>query len=188
MRMNLLPAAVVAALALAATGPALADPAAMERLKRSAEAGNVASQADWGVALYFGRDVAADRAAGIKWVRTAAEQGEVASEAMLGLMYLNGYGGVDKDYALAEMWLRKAANQDEPVSQNYLGWMYANGLGMVEDKVQALKWMELAVSGSEGDADQANMVTVRDRIAAGMSAADIEKARQLAREWRGAAQ
>ena len=51
---------------------------------------------------------------------TKAEQGDVAAQMALGLMYLEGRG-VPKDESKANYWLEKAAEQSAPETQYNLG-------------------------------------------------------------------
>jgi hypothetical protein len=55
-----------------------------------------------------GRGVPKDGVQAVKWSRLAAEKGNAAAQAILGLMYANGRG-VPKDYVLAYMWANLGA-------------------------------------------------------------------------------
>ena len=78
-----------------------------------------------------------------------AEQGDVAAQNNLGLMYENGQG-VKQDYAEAVKWYRKAAEQGNANTQFNLGVMYSNGKGVKQDDVEAVKWYRKAAE--QGDA------------------------------------
>ncbi|MDG6345895.1 tetratricopeptide repeat protein, partial [Glaesserella parasuis] len=58
-----------------------------------------------------------------------AEQGDVAAQFNLGIMYDNGYG-VNQDYHQAAKWYQKAAEQGDAVAQFNLGNMYSDGRGV----------------------------------------------------------
>jgi TPR repeat protein len=65
-----------------------------------------------------GRGVARDYAAAMSWYRKAAEQGDAAAQAGLGVMYANGRG-VPRDYVSAHMWFALAAvNGDQVAKRN----------------------------------------------------------------------
>ena len=98
---------------------------------------------------------------------------------MLGRMYDIGEG-VPKDYAEAVIWFRRAAEQGYAVAQFVLGLMYANGDGVPKDDVQAYAWFN--VSGAAGH-QQAR--TDRDRLAEGMTPAQIAEAQTLSRHLVG---
>jgi TPR repeat protein len=52
----------------------------------------------------------------VKWYGKAAEQGDVNSQGMLGVLYYSGEG-VPKNSTEAVKWFRKAADQGEARSQ-----------------------------------------------------------------------
>jgi TPR repeat protein len=58
-----------------------------------------------------------DDVAAAHWYRQAAEQGEVAAQTRLGLMYQDGRG-VPQDHALAYAWLSLAAEAKGPAQQD----------------------------------------------------------------------
>ena len=123
-----------------------------------------------------GRGVPQDKAQAVKWYRKAAEQGYAAAQYNLGVMYYNGQG-VPQDDAEAVKWYRKAAEQGLADAQTNLGGMYYFGQGVIQDNVYAHMWENIAASLGSEDGKKA-----RDLIAKVMSAADISKAQNLARE------
>jgi TPR repeat protein len=64
--------------------------------------------------------------------------------------------------------------------------MYAQGLGMPQDKVLAYKWVSLAASrlAASEKKSRDDAVNLRDQIASKMTAAQIDEAQKLARDWR----
>ena len=72
-----------------------------------------------------------------------AEQGNVAAQYNLGLMYYNAQGLIQNS-AEALKWYRLAAEQAHGDAQLNLGAMYRNGQGVPEDFVKAAKWYRLA--------------------------------------------
>ena len=63
------------------------------------------------------------------------------------------------------------------MAQYNLGVMYANGTGVIQDNVYAHMWWNIASSLGDENASKD-----RDIIAKEMTAADISKAQELARE------
>ena len=72
-----------------------------------------------------------------------------------------------------------AAEEDDALAMLALGRAFAKGLGVLQDYVEAHKWLNLAAGrGITGAAVE------RDALAAEMSAEERAEARRLAREWR----
>jgi S1-C subfamily serine protease len=84
-------------------------------------------------------------AEGIKWHRKAAEQGNAAAQAAVGVSYLLGIG-LNPNPDEAARWLRKAAEQDEAAAQYLLGNCYTSGHGVVSNLVEAVKWYRKAAN------------------------------------------
>src|SRR5690242_18696919 len=74
---------------------------------------------------------------------SAAQNGDVHAQSVLGYMYLAGEG-VTKDGAAALKWLRKAAEQGDLDSQCNLGAIFASGQGVPRDYVEAGHWFRKA--------------------------------------------
>ena len=107
-----------------------------------------------------------------------AEQGIVGAQHNLGAMYYNGQG-VPQDYKEAVKWYRLAADQGDAYAQYNLGVMYANGTGVPRDNVSAHMWLNLAVSnGDENAIEKRNIVEKK------MFPQQIEKAQEMARNWK----
>ena len=70
--------------------------------------------------------------------KTAEEQ------CQLGIRYLLGTDGVDRDVAEAVNWFRKAAEQGHPGGQHELGFRYRYGEGVPQDTKEAVKWFRSA--------------------------------------------
>ena len=76
-----------------------------------------------------------------------AEQGYVAAQYNLGVMYSSGKG-VKQNYAEAVKWYRKAAEQSDADAQAYLGVMYSNGEGVKRNPSKAKEWFRKACENS----------------------------------------
>ena len=110
-----------------------------------------------------------------EWI-PLAEQGDADAQNNLGLMYRNGLG-VTQDYKEAVKWARKAAQQGVAQAQFNLGLMYAKGEGVIQDNVYAHMWWNIAASnGDEAGGKNRDIVTKK------MTASQLEKAQDLARE------
>ena len=75
--------------------------------------------------------------------RPLAEQGDVAAQYNLGMMYARG-DGVDEDLATAAEWFERAAEQGHPEAQARIGAMYVRGLGVEQDSATGVDWLQRA--------------------------------------------
>jgi len=151
-----------------------------DRLFRSlAEQGNTRAQFSLGWMYANGEGVPQDDQEALKWYRRAAEQGDARAQGYLGLMYYEGQG-VPQDNQEALKWWGKAAEQGDGEAQVNLGVMYDEGRGVPQDFVRAHMWFTVAATTlSDDDGNEA--VTLRDGVASRMTAAQIEKAQEMAR-------
>ena len=109
--------------------------------------------------------------------REKAEQGIPLAQSVLGYMYNEGIG-VPQDYKESVKWYRKAAEQRFAEAQLNLGLMYVKGQGVLQDYVMAhMYWNIAAVSGAK------DAIKNRGLIEKEMTATQIEKAQDLARDW-----
>jgi uncharacterized protein len=151
-----------------------------------ADQGNAKAQALLGTMYENGGGVAQDLTEAVKWLRKAAEGGEVTAQDYLGVLYATGDSGLEQDYSQATKWYRKAADQGNPHAQNSLGSMYAQGEGVPQDYVQAYVWYNLAAEGFSASENERRKWAAfgRDVVASKMTPAQIAEAQKLAREWR----
>lgn len=77
-------------------------------------------------------------------LQTAAQQGDKYAQLMLGALYEDGKGGVNKNYEKALRWYLKAARQDYPKAQHNLALLYEDGRGIKQDYKQAAIWYDKA--------------------------------------------
>ncbi len=96
-----------------------------------------------GIMYYKGEGVTADKDEAVKWLRKAAEKGNVRAQYNLGMMYDKG-DGVPQNLKEAAGWYRKAAEKGHVQSQFNLGLMYTNGEGVPKDRQEAVKWLRKA--------------------------------------------
>jgi uncharacterized protein len=119
-----------------------------------------------------------DYATALGLIRPLAEEGNVAAQFNLGVMYQLSHG-VPQDNEAAVSWYRKAAEQGLAEAQYNLGVMYANGEGVAQDYAAAHMWFNLAAASRNR-----NAVKARDIVAAQLTPAQIAEAQKLAREWK----
>ena len=111
--------------------------------------------------------------------RPFADQGLASAQLNLGMMYAKGLG-VPQDYQTALKWYRRAAEQGNASAQNNLGLMYERGRGVRQDFILAHMWSNIAATSLNGDEGKAAL-TRRDHVASQMTAAQVEKAQDMAR-------
>jgi len=107
-----------------------------------------------------------------------AKQGDAAAQLFLGAMYNEGKG-VPQDYQEAVKWYRLSAEQGNAEAQLNLGLMYDFGQGVPQDYVSAHMWFNLC--GSSGDKDCVSSIRHIEKM---MSPSQIEKAQEMARNWK----
>jgi TPR repeat protein len=145
-----------------------------------------------------------DLAEAAKWYRKAADQGYADAQDELGGMYELGLG-VRTDYAEAEKWFtkaqdyfsiakmyddvawnrplaakwyRKLADQGDKYAKFRLGEMYRDGDGVPRDYPSSHMWFNVAAEAGYPYASIA-----RDELARKMTAGQIARTQQLARDW-----
>ena len=84
-------------------------------------------------------------------------------------------------------WERLAAAQGNADAQSslglrYEGRMYHTGRNLAQDFVQSYMWYHLAAAKLKAE-ERESAIKDRDRVAAKMTAAQVTKAQQLARQW-----
>lgn len=113
--------------------------------KKAAEAGYAPAQ----VRLASALDDAQQDEEAVQWYRKATEQGSVAGEYGLGMMYLKGEG-IAKDNEKARFHILRAANQNfVPALRTMFELYKAGGGGLPADQAEAAKWEDrmYAVTG-----------------------------------------
>ncbi len=152
---------------------------AMDWYGRAAEAGNGRAQFYLGVMMETGVRGAPDVSAAAGWYAKAAEGGSAEAQYNLALMAERGVG-MARDAARAARLFEKAADGGLARAALGLSALYAKGEGVERDSVRALMWLEVSLAGGLGGFDG-----FRESLAAGMRAADIEKAKAMARRHLG---
>lgn len=117
---------------------------AVSILRRAAVAGDVPSQSQLGLALYFGWWKKPDREEGLRWLRAAANRNDVKAQLVL--------ARETKDRAEALNWYEKAALNGDPVAQERMGKAYWWGDGRPLDVKTSVEWFQKAAAGGHPDA------------------------------------
>ncbi len=151
-------------------------PTAVREFRLLADKGDAEAQSILGYLYFAGEGVQQSYREARRWYSLAAEQNNEVAQYALGRMYEEGLG-VIQDYREAERWYRSAAEQGNWWSQNELGLMYRNGQGVTQDYVYAHMWLNIAASSGD-----TGMVRDRDSVAKKMTAAQIARAQELARQ------
>ena len=73
-----------------------------------------------------------------------ASYGNAEAQSYLGLLYISGEEGIEKDSAEAAKWFRKAAEQGVAGAQFNLALMYASGDGVPANSAEAARWCRMA--------------------------------------------
>ena len=120
-----------------------------EKLKRSAESGNVLSMFKLGD--YYSQQK--NDAEAFKWHMKAAALGADYAMSEVATMYFQG-AGVEQNDAEGLKWLNKAAELKNPAAMFMLGRMYELGYIVEQDISKALKWYVEAANADEEHAKQ----------------------------------
>ena len=180
---------------IAATTPALADlddglaaydrgdfATAYRELAPAAAGGAPAAQYAMARMYLSGEGVSRDSAEGLKWLRKAALAGIGLAQYQLGACHEWGIA-LTQDYSEAARWYRMAADRGVPAAQYRLGLLYLNGAGAARDLVAAHMWLNLATSRLPPGELRNAVATLRESVAANMTASQIAEAQMAARNW-----
>ena len=96
-----------------------------------------------------------------------------------------------QDYAKSTEWYQIAADQGDGYAQYMLGRAYTRGVGVSIDRVQAYKWLSLAMQSQSNETDKAKtgkaskveIETALNDIVGAMSQSDMAKAAQMVKEY-----
>jgi hypothetical protein len=125
-----------------------------------------------------------------------AKSGDTGLAVNVASMYEFGQK-LPQDYAKSAEWYRIAADQGDGYAQYVLGRAYTRGIGVPIDRVQAYKWLTLAMQslsnassdkaengkGKTGKAGKIEIETALNDIVGAMSQSDMAKAAQMVKEY-----
>jgi hypothetical protein len=170
--------------------------AALEMMRRAAEAGHLLAQYELGDRYKRAECGAADAAGSAQWFGRAAERGHPQAQREYASALAEGRG-ISRDRVSAYAWYVLAQKGGDQASEaeirqltrqmsdaeilrvrTRLGSMYAQGTGTARNYVRAYMWFTLAEEG--GDASARNL---REDIGKTMKPEQIEQARNMAEEW-----
>jgi TPR repeat protein len=114
-----------------------------------------------------------DYATALRLFQPLADNGDVAAQMNVGVMYANGQG-VPQDYSEAAKRYGLAADHGYAPAQLNLAIMFTNGQGVPQNYVLAYKWFSLSAAQGNTEATKG-----RDNVAALMTPAQIAEARKL---------
>lgn len=150
-----------------------------------AESGDAEAQTLVGVMYRTGLLGMSDLDEAAAWFEAAVAQGHAEAQFNLGLMYFHhetlppGAPATNAaSYEAAFAQFTGAARQGHAQAQLYLGHLYAEGLGVAADRAEAYMWYQLAAWQRSSLAAAA-----RDRLVAAMTAAELARAKELARAF-----
>tara|TARA_B100001093_G_scaffold91781_2_gene83909 strand:- start:765 stop:1763 length:999 start_codon:yes stop_codon:yes gene_type:complete len=84
--------------------------------------------------------------------RRAIVDNNPEAQDVLGTMFLNGWGGVKKNYRTAYKWFKKGANNGDSNAQFNMGDMYHKGKYVKKNHVKAIRWFEKALEQGHEEA------------------------------------
>jgi TPR repeat protein len=148
-----------------------------------AEEGNPTAQSALAFMYAFGRGVAADPVAGVKWYRRSAEQGDAEAQCGLGAMLSQGLG-VARDAATAVYWFRRSAEQGYVLAQSNLAASYFLGDGVARDYFTAYVWFALAVSQFQPGKKKDDTTRNRDLAAKQLTPKQLADAKRMVEDWK----
>jgi TPR repeat protein len=124
-----------------------------------AERGDAHAKVEAALAYLRGEGVEADAGAGMRWVQTAAAQGDVTAQFILGSLYAKGMA---PDPQHAVKWYAAAAAKGNVKAMHNLALAYLSGDGVEKNSATAIDWFTKAANGGYVDAAM-NLAVLYDR-------------------------
>lgn len=121
------------------------------RIEDDALKGNAIDQRKLAIAYFEGKDIKSNYGQAIKWLTSAAENGDAGAQAYFGYLYSNGTI-IPKNEKLSADWYMKAAQQEYPEAQFMMGGLYLLGRGVTQDNTKSYEWFRRAADRGYGDA------------------------------------
>ena len=111
----------------------------------------------------------------------AAEKDAPHAINALGEVYL-GHRDVPQDFAVATSWFLRGAQIGNSASMYNLGVLYARGQGVVQDDIEAFKWLELAADMGIGE-DRDKALRARTLLAERLTPVEVSWAAGRVEHW-----
>lgn len=124
----------------------------INRLKRSANEGDVDAQFTLGDLYFWGNDIPQNYEEAFSWMKMAAENGVPEAQHNLSNYYYQGVG-TEIDEAASFYWIKEAASHEFAPSFFILAVKYFNGSGTNRDLQAALLWAEKAKEHANEEAE-----------------------------------
>ena len=109
-----------------------------------AESGDDVAQEELGSRYWLGRGLPLDHGEALKWLRKAAEAGNLAALWRLTNLYEVGSREIQKDYAQMWKYITELAQLGSIPAQFKIGELYLNGTGTQQDYRTAANWFRKA--------------------------------------------
>jgi TPR repeat protein len=142
-------------------------------LMRALEVGHTYAMNELG---YFYLDAESeyyDPARGLRYLNESAARGDIYGYNNLGLVYMNGLGGQEKDAKVALDWFTKAADGGHPNAPGNIGQLIASGaLGKKADLGQAVEWLDKGLERGDANAGAYAAYLILTEGAGGLSPTD----------------
>lgn len=114
--------------------------------------GFIDAQRRLGVLYVEGWGVSQSTAEGIKWLKTAAAQGDPLSHLALGFIYLRDRPNSPRDIAQAAQWIQSSAYLGDAQAQDTLAGLYATGEGVPKNLDMAMYWADKSLDAGHAPA------------------------------------
>jgi TPR repeat protein len=124
--------------------------------KEAAEKGVASCQALLGTLYKYGNGVQQDNNLSLKWLQSAADQGDPGGLEILGDTLVSGFNGVPKNIALAHDLFVKSSIRGNTWADNQLGGMYRYGIHVTKNLADASRFFQFAADKGN-PAAQANL-------------------------------
>jgi TPR repeat protein len=114
-----------------------------------------------------------DPTRGLRYLNESAARGDIYGYNNLGLVYMNGLGGTEKDAKLALEWFTKAADGGHPNGPGNIGQLIASGaLGKPSDLARAVEWFDMGLERGDANAGAYGAYLILTEGAGGLGPAD----------------
>jgi TPR repeat protein len=109
----------------------------------------------------------------MRYLNESAGRGDIYGYNNLGLVYMNGLGGVEKDPELALDWFTKAADGGHPNAPGNIGELIAKGaLGKKADLGKAVEWFDKGLERGDANAGAYGAYLILSEGAGGLGPVD----------------
>jgi TPR repeat protein len=114
-----------------------------------------------------------DPTRGLRYLTESAARGDIYGYNNLGLVYMNGLGGQEKDAKQALDWFTKAADGGHPNAPGNIGQLIASGaLGKKPDFAKAVEWFDKGLERGDANAGAYAAYLILTEGAGGLTEAD----------------